>query len=87
MRGQVQGVGYRASTRHEAIRLGLAGWVRNLPDDTVEIVVEGDEARLRDLLDWARRGPRHAEVEGVEASWSEPQGEDGTFRIRYSHWD
>ncbi len=56
LRGRVQGVWFRASTREEARRLGLTGWVRNLPDGRVEFVAEGDEAALDQLLSWCRRG-------------------------------
>jgi len=64
--GTVQGVFYRSSAEQEAQRLGVAGWVRNLPDGTVELVVEGEDAAVRQMLDWAGRGPRRAEVTDVQ---------------------
>jgi acylphosphatase len=79
--GRVQGVFFRAETQNRARSLGLAGWVRNAPDGTVEAVFEGPSDRVRSMLDWCRRGPRHAEVEDVAVEWEEPQSEDG-FRIR-----
>ncbi len=64
--GLVQGVYYRASTVQEAQRLGLAGWVRNRRDGTVEALVAGDAGTVRHLVDWAQRGPERARVERVE---------------------
>jgi acylphosphatase len=78
--GRVQGVFFRAETQSRARSLSLAGWVRNARDGTVEAVFEGPSDRVRSMIDWCRRGPRHAEVEDVAVAWEEPQGEDG-FRI------
>ena len=66
--GLVQGVWYRESMRQEAERLGVAGWVRNRLDGTVEALVEGDAAAVQSITDWARRGPRDAEVRAVDVS-------------------
>ncbi len=55
--GTVQGVFYRASAEQEAHRLGVAGWVRNRQDGSVELVVEGDDAAVEQMLEWAGRGP------------------------------
>lgn len=63
--GRVQGVGYRYSLRREALRLGLAGWVRNRHDGSVEAMVEGPPDELAMLVTWARAGPPAAEVEAV----------------------
>ena len=78
--GRVQGVFYRASCRDEAAARGLAGWVRNNPDGSVEAVFEGPEAVVREMLDWCRRGPPSAAVERVEVTWETAVGERG-FRI------
>lgn len=80
--GRVQGVWYRAGTEQEANRLGLAGWVRNLPDGRVEAVAEGPEDALLALLAWCRRGPEHARVEALEADWSAATGEFSGFSVR-----
>ena len=81
--GQVQGVWFRASTRDEAIRLGLTGWVRNLPDGRVEAVFEGPEEKLNQMLAWCWQGPPGAKVARVEEGWSEVSGQFKTFGVRY----
>ncbi len=81
--GMVQGVSFRAYTQRQAVRLGLTGWVRNLPDGSVEVLAEGEADRLAELLDWLHDGPPSAEVTGVQASWEAASGEFDQFRIRY----
>ncbi|MEM1684918.1 MAG: acylphosphatase [Nanopusillaceae archaeon] len=81
--GLVQGVFFRSTMRDVALRLGVAGWVRNLPDGSVEAVVEGVPARVEELIKWARRGPPTAVVEKVEVKYSECTREFKTFKIRY----
>lgn len=82
VRGKVQGVYFRASTREVALGLGLAGYARNLPDGSVEVVAEGDEATLRRLIDYLHRGPAQAQVSDL--SWEPTQGHDAPrpFGIR-----
>jgi len=80
--GRVQGVFYRQSTVDAARRLGLRGWVRNLPDGGVEIVAEGDLADLHQLVAWAQHGPSEAEVDEVRSEWSPATGEFAGFEIR-----
>jgi len=66
VRGRVQGVGFRAATAHEARRLGVEGWVRNLPDGTVEVDARGAPAAIDALLAWLGAGPRGARVTGLD---------------------
>ena len=80
--GRVQGVFYRQSTVEVAARLGLRGFVRNLPDGRVEAVAEGERADLEALLDFCRRGPPAAEVGGVEVAWGQAEGGLGPFAVR-----
>ncbi len=69
VRGRVQGVGYRASAQHEGRRLSLVGWVRNLPDGSVELEAEGPRAALEALLAWAALGPPGSRVDDIETRW------------------
>jgi acylphosphatase len=79
--GRVQGVAYRASTAHEARALGLAGWVRNRPDGSVELEVEGPADVVAKLLAWCHRGPPAARVAHVAVTDLAPIGESG-FDVR-----
>jgi len=79
--GRVQGVFFRWYTREEALRLGVKGWVRNLPDGRVEAVFEGEKEAVEQMIEFCRRGPPAARVEKVEVSWETPTGEFSTFKI------
>lgn len=81
--GRVQGVGYRWSAAEQARRLGLNGWVRNLPDGRVEAEFEGTALLLETMRDWCGAGPRLARVERVEETWEhgvEPRHAGVTIR-------
>jgi acylphosphatase len=79
--GRVQGVFFRDSLRRLAEEAGVAGWVRNLPDGRVEAVLQGPESEVGRLTEWARHGPRRADVEHVEVQ-AEPPGELTGFVVR-----
>lgn len=79
--GRVQGVSFRAACRQRAQRLGVAGWIRNLADGRVEAVFEGPAEPVGQLLEWARHGPRLAEVARVDAVPQPAEGLD-SFVIR-----
>jgi len=79
--GQVQGVGFRWSTREQATQLGITGYVKNLPDGTVEIVAEGETPNVNQFLDWAKQGPPGAQVKQVDIDYGEVNGEFGQFTI------
>ncbi|MCQ4164518.1 acylphosphatase [Tahibacter harae] len=64
--GRVQGVFFRASTRTEALRLGLSGYARNLPDGRVEVHAQGDAAAIAALEQWLRKGPPMARVDSLQ---------------------
>jgi acylphosphatase len=81
VRGRVQGVFFRASTQREAKRLGLTGWVRNRPDGSVEILAEGEEEGLKELVGWAHRGPSTGRTEKVDMRWRSFVGDFSDFRI------
>jgi len=79
--GRVQGVAYRDSCRRMAEQHGVNGWVRNLPDGSVEAVFEGAPEAVGRLVDWSRRGPRFADVADVRVQAEEPEG-ISEFQIR-----
>ena len=80
--GKAQGVWFRAHTKDMADKLGIKGWVRNVPDGSVEAVFEGDDESVEKIIEWCHRGPPLARVEGVEVEYEEPKGEE-KFEIRY----
>ncbi|MQA01435.1 MAG: acylphosphatase [Streptosporangiales bacterium] len=80
--GSVQGVFFRDSCRRAADAAGVAGWVRNRSDGTVEAVFEGPAAAVDQLVEWCRQGPRHARVSVVQTYQEQPTGAHG-FRITH----
>jgi acylphosphatase len=72
--GHVQGVFFRDATMRRAVERGVAGWVRNNPDGTVEAVFEGDPDAVEAMVRFAHEGPRGAIVERVEMIEEEPEG-------------
>jgi acylphosphatase len=80
--GLVQGVSFRAYTVEEARRLGVQGWVRNLPDGRVEAEAEGERSAVEALVAWCGRGPPAARVEAVHATWGAYRGNLGPFSTR-----
>ncbi len=83
VRGYVQGVGFRYFTKKWASLLGLGGWVRNEPDGSVLIEVEGDPAAIKKLLEKVAQGPPAAMVESVTIEGEEEPKGERTFRVRY----
>jgi acylphosphatase len=79
--GRVQNVTYRDSTRQQAEERGLAGWVRNLPDGSVEAELQGPRAAVEEVLAWMHQGPLLAGVDAVEVSVVPPNGEE-SFAVR-----
>ncbi|MBW2466907.1 MAG: acylphosphatase [Deltaproteobacteria bacterium] len=82
--GRVQGVFFRAYTRDEAVKLGLAGWVKNRPDGTVEALVEGEKTAVDKMLAWFHQGSPYSIVKMVRATEEAPAGDLATFEIHYS---
>jgi acylphosphatase len=81
--GRVQGVFFRDFTRRQAWALSLTGYVRNLPDGAVEVVVEGPQDELQQLLEQVKAGPSGAHVEKVDLHWGDSRGEFDRFEVRY----
>lgn len=85
VRGRVQDVFFRASTQREARRLGLTGFVKNRLDGAVEVVAEGEEDQVKDLLNWSQHGPSTARVDKVDTRWRSYTGEFTGFKIVTEH--
>ncbi|HEY5526579.1 MAG TPA: acylphosphatase [Candidatus Anoxymicrobiaceae bacterium] len=81
IRGRVQGVFFRAETRDMARRLGLSGWVMNMPDGSVDAELQGRRELVEQGIDWCGTGPQAARVEDVDVTWLKPTGESG-FKVR-----
>ncbi len=81
--GLVQGVGFRYFTFRKAKELGLTGFVKNLPDGTVEVEAEGEQGMLQELIDAIKIGPRSAVVNEVNTDWNTFTGEYDQFRVQY----
>lgn len=80
--GLVQGVSYRASSRDEATRLGVKGWVRNLPNGDVESVAEAESEVIDRFVSWCRRGPNEARVESVLVTAATDFATFSSFEVR-----
>ena|SRR5215210_1546508 len=81
IRGRVQGVGFRYEARARAASRGIAGWIRNEPDGSVEAVLEGEAADVDSMVEWLRRGPSGARVDDIAVESEEPIGETA-FAVR-----
>jgi acylphosphatase len=80
--GSVQGVGFRFAAREAASACSVTGWVRNLPDGSVEIVAQGSPDAVARMTAWARRGPRHASVDRVQVETLAESTDLDAFEIR-----
>ena len=81
IQGRVQGVWFRDSTRRKARELGVNGWVKNRVDGNVEVLAEGPEANVKELIVWCHDGPPSAVVSRVDVTEEEWQGEFDSFDI------
>jgi acylphosphatase len=81
--GRVQGVYFRYAAKEVANRLGLTGWIRNLPNGKVEAVVEGEEADVEEMIEWCYQGPPGAKVSRVNVQRNIARGDFSWFEITY----
>ncbi len=81
--GRVQGVFYRASTRDVAKSLGLTGWVKNMPDGSVELEAQGPEDKIEKLIVWLNQGPPYSRVENVSVTELPAKEEEGDFVVDF----
>jgi acylphosphatase len=83
IQGRVQGVWFRESTRREASSLGVYGWVKNRPDGTVEVLVEGPVEEVKKLVRWCHHGPSSAVVRSVQEKEGPWTGEFDSFDVTF----
>ncbi len=81
--GRVQGVFFRHNTNKVANKLGLKGFVKNLPNGDVEIIAEGPEEKIKELIGFCKKGPENAYVDNIEIDYKEPTNEFKTFSVKY----
>jgi acylphosphatase len=80
--GRVQGVSYRVSAYEKGLQLGLTGWVRNRADGRVEMLIQGQQDELQQMIEWADQGPRFAEVTNLELIEQAISEQFNDFQIR-----
>lgn len=80
--GRVQGVAFRYYARNIASQLGVSGWIKNLPDGKVELLVEGSKNSVEEMVEWCKRGSRMAEVEDIEVDWLPYSGKYNEFQLK-----
>jgi acylphosphatase len=81
--GDVQGISFRYYTKQKAIILGIKGWVRNLTSGEVEAVFEGLEDRIKEMVEWCKKGPWLTKANNVRVEFGDYKGEFENFEIRY----
>lgn len=81
--GKVQGVFFRYSTKQKADALGIKGFTRNMPDNSVEIIAQGNEESLNKFIEWLKQGPELAIVEKIDVSYETSQENFNDFSVRY----
>lgn len=81
--GFIQGVGYRKWVKKEAQKLGVTGWIRNLPDGSVEALLQGTEDKQKQLITLCKKGPFLADVEKVDIVWEEEKEKLADFNLRH----
>lgn len=84
VKGRVQGVGFRAHVQYSARQIGVTGWVRNVGDDIVEAVGEGEREELERLVEAVKTGPIGSQVEESNVEWQNATGEFRDFQLRRS---
>jgi acylphosphatase len=79
--GFVQGVGYRRFVRHHALKLGLTGWVKNLPDNRVEAIFQGSREKMEEIIKICKKGPFLSEVKDVQVEFEDAREAFNSFDI------
>ena len=81
--GRVQGVFFRQATKVIAIKNNVAGWVRNLDDGRVEILIEGENKSVDSVIEWCNYGPANSRVDNIEVNNEDHSGKFESFEVRY----
>ena len=81
--GLVQGVFFRANTVKAAMALGLRGYAKNMPDGTVEVIAEGPEEKINELIEFCKKGPEAAKVSKVNVKFGKARNDFGGFELRH----
>ena len=81
--GKVQGVFFRQATKVVAIKNNVTGWVKNLENGEVEILLEGDDKNVNSVIDWCRNGPANSRVDEVKIEQQEFSGQYSNFEVSY----
>ena len=81
--GRVQGVFFRLETQKAALKRGVTGWVRNLPDGSVEVIAEGEKSAVNSLIKWCWKGSPGSRVDAVNVEWQAFTGKFSTFDVTY----
>ncbi len=84
--GYVQGVGYRQFVKNHARQLGLTGWVQNLPDGSVEVLVQGEKKDIESLIKECRKGPFLAQVKDIKVEWQDIKNRFSDFQIYHTNF-
>ena len=85
VKGRVQNVGFRAHVEHYAAQIGgITGWVRNVGSDTVEVVAEGERAKVEKLIEFVKQGPRASRVDEATVEYEDTTGEFKEFGVKRS---
>ena len=81
--GRVQGVFFRQATKVIAIKNNVTGWVRNLDDGRVEILIEGENKSVDSVIEWCNYGPANSRVDNIEVNYEDHSGKFESFEVRY----
>ena len=81
--GKVQGVLFRDRTRRKARQIGVQGWVKNLPDNRVEMLLEGEKEKIQELIEWIKSEPFLVRVDNLEVKLEKYQNEFNNFEVKY----
>ncbi len=83
IQGRVQGVFFRQSAKIKARKIGVFGWIKNLPDGRIEAVFEGDKEKVEKMIEWSKKGTIIANVKALDIKEEKYKGEFNNFDLRF----